>query len=105
MALEQARTAYAQAQQTPEIVAHAPVHLQEADQALRRAERVWADDHDTGGINALPHPRRALPGPTLYAASRARASDVTDADHTFGSQAHLLLAIHVDDTTWSCACL
>jgi outer membrane protein OmpA-like peptidoglycan-associated protein len=47
VALEQARTAYEQAQQTPEVVADAPVPLQEADKALQRAEREWADKHDT----------------------------------------------------------
>jgi OOP family OmpA-OmpF porin len=53
VALEHARTAYAQAQQSPEVVAHAPVALQEADKALRRAERVWADDHDTEEVQHL----------------------------------------------------
>jgi len=53
VALEQARTAYAQAQQTPEVVAHAPVPLQEADKALQRAERVWADDHDAEEVQHL----------------------------------------------------
>jgi OmpA-OmpF porin, OOP family len=53
VALEQARTAYAQAERTPEVVANAPVPLQEANQALRRAERVWADDHDTEEVQHL----------------------------------------------------
>ena len=55
VALEQARTAYAQAQQTPQVVTQAPVALQEADQALRRAERVWADDHDTEEVQHLAY--------------------------------------------------
>ena len=55
VALEHARTAYAQAQQTPQVVAHAPVPLQEADQALRRAERVWADEHDTEEVQHLAY--------------------------------------------------
>ncbi len=55
VALEQARTAYAEAQHTPEMVAQAPVALQEADQALRRAERVWADDQDTAEVNHLAY--------------------------------------------------
>ena len=37
VALEQARTAYAQAEQTPAVVTNAPVPLQEANQALQRA--------------------------------------------------------------------
>jgi outer membrane protein OmpA-like peptidoglycan-associated protein len=53
VALEQARTAYAQAEQTPAVVANAPVPLQEANQALRRAERVWADDHDVAEVQHL----------------------------------------------------
>ena len=53
LALEQARTSYAQAEQTPAVVANAPVPLQEANQALQRAERVWADDHDTKEVQHL----------------------------------------------------
>ena len=54
VALEQARTAYAQAEQTPAVVTHASVPLREANQALRRAERVWADDPSGGSAT----PRR-----------------------------------------------
>ena len=53
VALEQARTAYAQAEQTPAVVTHASVPLREANQALRRAERVWADDHDAEEVQHL----------------------------------------------------
>jgi OmpA-OmpF porin, OOP family len=53
VALEQARTAYAQAEHTPEVVANAPVPLQEANKALQRAERVWADDHDREEVQHL----------------------------------------------------
>src|SRR5205823_5331628 len=53
VALEQARAAYAQAQQTPQVVAQAPVALQEAEQALRRAERVWTEDHDLEEVQHL----------------------------------------------------
>ena len=55
VALEQARTAYAQAQQTPQVATQAPVALQDADQALRRAERVWTDDHDTEEVQHLSY--------------------------------------------------
>jgi OmpA-OmpF porin, OOP family len=53
VALEQARTAYAQAEQTPAVVTNAPVPLQEANQALQRAERVWTNDHDTEEVQHL----------------------------------------------------
>jgi outer membrane protein OmpA-like peptidoglycan-associated protein len=53
VALEQAHTAYAQAEQTPEVVANAPVPLREANQALQRADRVWADNHDTEEVQHL----------------------------------------------------
>jgi OOP family OmpA-OmpF porin len=53
VALEQARTAYAQAEQTPAVVANASVPLQEANQALQRAERVWDNDHDTEEVQHL----------------------------------------------------
>ena len=53
VALEQARTAYAQAEQTPEVVANAPVPLREAHHALQRAEHVWADHHDTAEVQHL----------------------------------------------------
>ena len=53
VALEQARTAYAQAEQTPAVVANAPVALREAHQALQRAEREWADKHDAEEVQHL----------------------------------------------------
>src|SRR4029453_10693886 len=53
VALEQARTAYTQAEQTPAVVAHAPVPLREANQALQRAERLWADAHDAEEVQHL----------------------------------------------------
>jgi OmpA-OmpF porin, OOP family len=53
VALEQARTAYAQAEQTPAVVTNAPVPLREAQQALQRAEREWTDHHDTEEVQRL----------------------------------------------------
>ena len=53
VALEQARTAYAQAEQTPAVVTNAPVPLREAHQALQRAEREWSDHHDTEEVQHL----------------------------------------------------
>jgi OmpA-OmpF porin, OOP family len=55
VALEQARSAYAHAQQTPQVVTQAPVALQEADQTLRRAERVWAETHDAEEVDHLAY--------------------------------------------------
>jgi len=53
VALEQARTAYAQAEQTPAVVSNASVPLREAHQALQRAEREWTDHHDTEEVQHL----------------------------------------------------
>jgi len=53
VALEQARTAYAQAEQTPAVVTNASVPLREAHQALQRAEREWTDHHDTEEVQHL----------------------------------------------------
>jgi OmpA-OmpF porin, OOP family len=53
VALEQARTAYAQAEQTPAVVANAPVPLREANQALQRAEHEWTDTHDMEEVQHL----------------------------------------------------
>jgi len=55
VALEQARTAYAQAQQTPQVATQAPVALQDTEQTLRRAEHVWTDDHDTEEVQHLSY--------------------------------------------------
>src|SRR5947208_11083719 len=53
VALEQARTAYTQAEQTPAVVSNASVPLREAHQALQRAEREWTDHHDTEEVQHL----------------------------------------------------
>jgi OmpA-OmpF porin, OOP family len=45
-ALAQARMAYMQAQQNPQIATHAPVALRDAEQALQQAERAWARGKD-----------------------------------------------------------
>jgi len=46
LALQQARTAYAQAAQDPQLTNHAATSLQEVQQTLARAENVWYDDRD-----------------------------------------------------------
>jgi OmpA-OmpF porin, OOP family len=45
MALEQARSAYQQAEQDPEVSTNAPVALHEAQAALERTEHAWDKDH------------------------------------------------------------
>jgi outer membrane protein OmpA-like peptidoglycan-associated protein len=55
VALEQARTAYAQAEQEPQIAAHAPAALQEANLALNRAENVWENDRDETEVTHLAY--------------------------------------------------
>lgn len=55
VALEQARMAYTQAQQNPVVATNAPVALEEASESLRRAERVWEDDHDAEEVQHLAY--------------------------------------------------
>ena len=47
VALEQARTAYVQAQQDPQVATHAPVALRQAEEAVNRAEQTWQEHKDT----------------------------------------------------------
>lgn len=53
MALEEARTAYAQAQQDPQVAANAPVALREAEEAVRRAEQTWEKDKNIREVENL----------------------------------------------------
>src|SRR5919109_1197529 len=55
IALSQARTQYLQAQQNPQITAYAPVALREAEQPLRQAERLWAEDKDAAEVQHLAY--------------------------------------------------
>jgi outer membrane protein OmpA-like peptidoglycan-associated protein len=54
-ALEQARMAYSQAQQNPQIATHAPVALRDAEQALQQAEQVWARHKDEQEVQYLSY--------------------------------------------------
>jgi outer membrane protein OmpA-like peptidoglycan-associated protein len=54
-ALEQARAAYRDAAQTPEVARNAPVALHEAQQALDRADRAWARDRDGDEVEHLAY--------------------------------------------------
>jgi outer membrane protein OmpA-like peptidoglycan-associated protein len=47
VALEQAHTAYVQAQQDPQVATHAPVALRQAEEAVNRAEQAWEQHKDT----------------------------------------------------------
>lgn len=53
MALEEARTAYAQAQQDPQVATNAPVALREAEEAVRRAEQTWEKDKNVREVDNL----------------------------------------------------
>jgi outer membrane protein OmpA-like peptidoglycan-associated protein len=55
LALERARTTYQQAAQDPQISTYAPVALQEAQQALQQAERVWEDSEDEREVEHLAY--------------------------------------------------
>jgi len=53
VALEQARTAFAQAQQDPQVATNAPVALREAEEAVHRAEQTWEKDKDVREVQNL----------------------------------------------------
>jgi OmpA-OmpF porin, OOP family len=54
-ALNQARFAYTQAQQNPQIVTNAPLALREAEQAVQKAEKAWKDDDDEAEVQHLAY--------------------------------------------------
>ena len=51
--LDQARTAYAQAQADPQVSTRAPVALREAEEAVRRAELTWDKEKDVREVQNL----------------------------------------------------
>ena len=51
--LDQARMAYAQAQDTPQVSTHAPVALHEAEVAVRLAERTWDKEKNVREVQNL----------------------------------------------------
>ena len=55
VALEQARSAYRQAEEDPEVSANAPAALHEAEMALERAERAWDRDHSESETDHLAY--------------------------------------------------
>jgi len=53
VALEDARAAYAQAQQDPQVATNAPVALREAEEAVRRAEQTWEKSKNVREVQNL----------------------------------------------------
>lgn len=53
VALEEARTAYAQAQQDPQVAANAQVALREAEEAVRQAEQTWEKDKNVREVQNM----------------------------------------------------
>lgn len=51
--LDQARMAYAQAQDNPQVSTHAPVALREAEEAVMRAEQTWDKEKDVREVQNL----------------------------------------------------
>jgi hypothetical protein len=51
--LDQARTAYAEAYDNPQVASRAPVALREAEEALLRAEQTWDKDKDVKEVQNL----------------------------------------------------
>jgi len=54
-ALEEARTAVSTAAADPAVNQYAQLELKQATDALAKADRVWADDHDTSETNHLAY--------------------------------------------------
>lgn len=54
-ALERAHEAYQQARQDPLIVKKAGAALERAEQALRAADRLWAEEHDVAEVEHLAY--------------------------------------------------
>jgi len=53
VALEEARTRFAQAQQDPQVATNAPVALREAEEAVNRAEQAWEKDKNVREVQNL----------------------------------------------------
>src|SRR6186713_1771943 len=51
--LDQARTAYAEARDNPQVASRAPVALREAEEALLRAEQIWDKEKDVREVQNL----------------------------------------------------
>src|SRR5215471_6338480 len=53
VALEEARTKFAQAQQDPQVATNAPVALREAEESVNRAEQAWEKDKNVREVQNL----------------------------------------------------
>lgn len=53
--LQMARTEFSQINSNPAVATHAPEDLQQASEALRRAENAWEDDEDDEVVNHLAY--------------------------------------------------
>ena len=51
--LDQARTAYAEARDNPQVASRAPVALREAEETLLRAEQIWDKEKDVREVQNL----------------------------------------------------
>ena len=51
--LDQARTAYAEARDNPQVASRAPVAIREAEEALLRAEQLWDKEKDVREVQNL----------------------------------------------------
>ena len=52
--LDQARTAYGEARDNPQVASRAPVALREAEEALLRAEQIWDKEKDVRKSRTWP---------------------------------------------------
>jgi outer membrane protein OmpA-like peptidoglycan-associated protein len=77
MALDQARAAYQEAQQSPEVTAEAPVALHEARQALDDAERAYDKDRDQKDVNTLAYVAQQKVKIARQVAREKQADDVS----------------------------
>jgi outer membrane protein OmpA-like peptidoglycan-associated protein len=78
-ALERAEAAYQQAAGNSDIAQNAPVALHEADQALERARREWAEHKDEKDTNALAYVAERRVDIARAVAERKKAEDEAQA--------------------------
>lgn len=76
-ALERARIAYTQAEQKPQVAANAPTALQEAQQALNRAETAWEKDRGETEVSHLA----SLTEHRVEIAEAIAERELAEADH------------------------
>ena len=87
--LDQARTAYAEAYDTPQVASRAPVALREAEEALLRAEQTWDKDKDVKEVQNLAAVARQRAEIARAAAAQKQAE--AELEELTASRDHLLL--------------